>query len=52
MTQKEFNKVLQYCRVIGIETLADLQRFNKEEREKGESLAAAFERYAAEVKNK
>ena len=52
MTQNEFKKLLKYCRVIGIETLADLARFNKEEREKGETLSQALARYAEEVKNK
>lgn len=52
MTQKEFKKVLKYCRVIGIETLAELARFNREEREKGETLPQALARYAEEIKNK
>ena len=52
MTQKEFKRLLKYCRVIGIETLADLQKFNREEREKGETLSQALARYAEEVKTK
>ena len=52
MTQNQFKILLKSCRVIGIETLADLARFNKEERNKGETLPQALARYAEEIKNK
>ena len=52
MTQREFKDLLKYCRLIGIDTLADLQRFNKEERNKGETMSQALARYAEEIKNK
>ncbi len=52
MTQNEFKILLKYCRVIGIDTLADLARFNREERNKGETLPQALARYAEEIKNK
>lgn len=45
MKFKEFQRLLRLCRLIGIETVADLQRFSREERDKGESILDALERY-------
>lgn len=50
MTLKEFKGLLRLCRLVGIETVQDLQRFSREEREKGEGIAEALERYYNYIK--
>lgn len=41
-------RVLDYCRLLGITTFADLQEFKKSEQKKGETLLQALERYFLE----
>lgn len=38
-------KVVYYCKILGIETFKDLQDFKRENREDGETLLQTFERY-------
>jgi hypothetical protein len=42
-------KVLQMCKLIGIETFKDLQTFKKQEQRQGETTLQALERYLLEL---
>lgn len=37
--------IFRYCKIIGIDTIADLERFYKTESYKGESLVSCMKRY-------
>lgn len=42
-------KVLQICKLIGVETFEDLQTFKKQEQRQGETTLQALERYLVEL---
>ena len=42
-------KILQICKLIGIITFEDLQKFKKQEQRQGETTLQALERYLLEL---
>ncbi len=50
MKLEEFEEILKLCKEIGIETLADLAMFKRQQVANNETLLQGLKRYANELK--